>query len=239
MRPPLDELIGLLSAPKPIQRVRAIRQIVRLALGCDGETREVIRCILEGLGKDDQPPFVLWHLALALGQLGDPHVVPVLEQLAGHEHANVRFRVAVALGLLRDPSGLALLQRLAQDPYQIEQASVVRQYATWALGLIGEVASLPILAELTRDPDPVVRWHAAVAIGDIGDPKGTELLIPLLNDPIPFVRGHAALALAEIGDTQGLPPLEQAAKTENHPKMRLVCERARELLRAQLRGGSP
>lgn len=234
MRQPLDTLIPLLSAPRPIQRVRAIREMVRLVFRCDGETREVVRCILEGLTKGDQPPFVLWHLALALGQLGDPKAMPVLEQLASHEHANVRFRTAVALGLLRDPSALPLLQRLAQDPYQIEQASVVRQYVTWAFGLIGDAASLPTLSELARDPDPVVRWHATVAIGDIGEPDGVELLIPLLNDPIPFVRGHAALALAEIGVPSGLAPLEQAAKTENHPKMRMVCQYALELLRTHL-----
>jgi HEAT repeat protein len=123
---------------------------------------------------------------------------------------------------------------LAKDPYQIEQAGVVRQYAAWALGLIGDAATLPTLAELARDPDPVVRWHAAVAIGDIGEPQGVDLLIPLLSDPVPFVRGHAALALAEIGEPRGLPHLEEAAKTESHPKMRVVCERALQLLREQV-----
>lgn len=82
----------------------------------------------------DKEAFVRWNVAIAVGKIGHPSGVKVLEEMVRDEHANVRFRVALALGLIGHPSGIPLLEKLAGDTYTIGEHYVVRALCGYSVG---------------------------------------------------------------------------------------------------------
>lgn len=225
-----DEAAALTASVDPRERLAAARRLARLGRALSGEERGRLVELLDLLARDPEP-FVRWNVALALGELGDRNGLEVLGRMAeaDDEHANVRFRVALAVGLIGDPAGIAILERYVADPYRIGDHSVVRAFAAIALGRIAHRDTVPLLARLARDEDPVVRWHAAVALGDVGETTAVEVLAALATDPIPFTRAHAAIGLAEIGDARGLPALEQLSN-DSVPRVAQIASAARALL---------
>lgn len=227
-----DEAAALTASVDPRERLAAARRLARLGRALSGEERGRLVELLDLLARDPEP-FVRWNVALALGELGDRKGLEVLGRMADDEHANVRFRVALAVGLIGDPAGIAILERYVADPYRIGDHSVVRAFAAIALGRIAHRDTVPLLARLARDEDPVVRWHAAVALGDVGETTAVEVLAALATDPIPFTRAHAAIGLAEIGDVRGLPTLEQLS-SDSVPRVAQIASAARALLTSQV-----
>jgi HEAT repeat protein len=230
-----------LSSSDPRERLQAVRNLSRIAIGLPFNDREDIARELEQVAIDPEP-FIRWNVAISLGQIAHPIGVAILEKMVADTHANVRWRVALALGLMGEKSSLAILERMIDDQYKIGEHAVVRAYVAIALGKLGYKEGVPLMARLVKDSDPVVRWHVVVALGDIGDESGIEHLTQLVQDPIPFVRGHTAIALAQIGQAEGLSALEtvtrytskQAEETGNAAEKRMaqVCTEALATLRA-------
>lgn len=223
-----EELV-LLKDPNHRRRLQGLKAVVSAARKLPWEERQAPIKELEPLA-DDPQPFILWNLAMGLGQIGHPSALPLLEKLSAHEHANVRFRAALAIANIDEERGLETLERLARDEYKIGEHYVVRAYTAQALGQLKSSKAVPILSGLVKDADPVVRWHAAVALGDTGDSHGIEVLAQLMDDPIPFVRAHTAIALGEIGDPRGRPYLEKLAK-DSVQRVAQISSKALDLLR--------
>jgi HEAT repeat protein len=140
-----------------------------------------------------------FRVALAIGLLGDPAGLPVLERYVEDpyrigEHAVVRAFAALALGLLGDPAGIPALARLAEgaDP-------VVRWHAAVSLGDIGHPDGLEALVALTADDVPFVRAHAAIGLAQVGDERGLEAVERVARDEMPRAAqvGSQALELLQ------------------------------------------
>jgi HEAT repeat protein len=72
---------------------------------------------------------------------------------------------------------------------------------------------LPLVIELTRDPDPEVRMYAALALGDLKDPYAISALTALLRDPDVNVRYHAIEALAKLKAVEAVDDLADIAQS--------------------------
>jgi len=92
------------------------------------------------------------------------------------------------------PDQLDRLAEFAKDP-----SPIVRQYAMWKLGNLGDVATGPLVDGL-RDPDDTVRMWAADALGPSSarDLRRAGPLIEALSDPHWLVRSRAARSLARL-----------------------------------------
>jgi HEAT repeat protein len=228
----IENISKLLDDADPRNKLKGIRELTKLALKVElDERKRIVDLLAKAAG--DKEPFIVWDLAISLGQIAHPSAIPILERMVEHPHANVRLRVALALGLIGHEDGIPVLERMSQDKYKIGHTAVVRESVALALGKIGSEHCVPVLAKLVNDEDPVVRWHTAVALGDVGHPTGISHLAKLTEDEVPFVRGHVAIALAQIGSRDGLEHLirtkefteKRAEQTgsETEKRMAKVC----------------
>ena len=97
-----------------------------------------------------------------------------------HEDANVRFAVACALGKFADdPRAVQALIALTGDCDED-----VRDWATFALGVLGDADSSEIRAALLKridDPNPDVREEALVALANRKESRAILTLVTALN----------------------------------------------------------
>lgn len=103
----------------------------------------------------------------------------VFETGVSHPDTMVRARAALAIGRLRDPRGLELLRPLLDDP-----SPNVAAPAVFALGLVGEPAALPWIAQrLANAPalDVGSALEAMTAIARIGGPDAAAYLNRVLQ----------------------------------------------------------
>lgn len=99
------------------------------------------------------------------GRVGDASSVPLLLRLAMVEGRSQRppdIRMAALAALARIEPGRAT----ADIPLQYTQSGDYRQraQAAYTLGLVGDPSTLPVLAMLMSDPNPVVQVAAAAAV---------------------------------------------------------------------------
>ena len=100
----------------------------------------------------------------------------------------------------------ALIRLLDHRNFDIQRRSAD------ALGSLGAIATLPLLAAL-NNRKIAVRLGAIEALGSIRDPRSYKPLIYLLDrDKNPEVRWVAALALGSLGSPDAINPLVRALK---------------------------
>ena len=134
----------------------------------------------------------------ALGDLGDPHGLPlVLERLADSEPRVRRAAIDASSALLdpHHPDGRAVGPILdALD--RARDRAAERRALVALLGRTGAKAAVPALSALVRGADSVaLRLVAIEALGRV-DPAGQDsVLLEALDDERPSVRFHAAVAL--------------------------------------------
>ena len=129
-------------------------------------------------------------IALMLGNLNDPSVVPTLvEGLKREERLKT---TEWKEGILR-PSLTEIQENLIQS--QI--------WTLWALGSIGDNAAVPSVLEQANSPDPSVRLAVAYVLGAFKDPGAIPSLRVLLNDAREDVQWNAAFSLAQLNNTEG------------------------------------
>lgn len=221
----------LLGAADPRERLRGVRELARLSRDLSAEERERAAKLLAPLASDPEPfvrwnsalvagllgsgaaldfleaasgdehANTRLRVALALGVLGDPRGLPILDRYVEDpykigEHSAVRAFAALALGIMGDPAAIPALARLAQDP-----DPVVRWHAAVALGDIGDSGGLDALVALTADPVPFVRAHAGIGLAQVGDARGLEAVERLTKDEMPRVAQVATQALETLRRT--------------------------------------
>lgn len=104
-------------------------------------------------------PEVRAQAALALGRIGDPADLPVLESLLGDPVAQVRAAAAIGLGLAHDRGRAQALVSHAGDPDAKVRAAVAH-----GLGRLGDPASADAVVKLLGDADPDVAVAACFAV---------------------------------------------------------------------------
>lgn len=105
----------------------------------------------------------------------------------------------------------------------------MRALAASALGMIGEISTIPTLRGLTVDQEWWVRLNASRALANIG-PAGEMALASLLEGEDRYTRERAAATLEERGITRrAIGELDAAGEKG---------ESARAMIRAMVRSGS-
>lgn len=186
---------------------RALRLKIRALHSRDAATRARSTGEIAMLGKEAAPaiPFLI-------GMLSDDSPLQIQTHRDGKLFSwgstTPGWEAAQALARIGQPAAEPLIDALATEDAD------VRQYASWALGEIGDARAVGALVSMLMDKSPVVRKRTAKALGKIGDSRATEPLIPLLTDDNADVRGEAARALGKFADRRAVEPLISALSRE-------------------------
>ena len=161
---------------------------------------QCVQLLLESL-RHEESPKVLAAVCDALGHHKSPEAVGPLITLQVHQDANVRLAVVHGLSCQDDPVAISALISLSQDADHD-----VRNWATFGLGSMTEVDSVPI----------------------------REALIKRLVETDEEILGEALVGLALRGDTRAAQPLLKAINTvhEEHREFGLLLIEAVEAVRA-------
>ncbi|HVU89396.1 MAG TPA: HEAT repeat domain-containing protein [Pirellulales bacterium] len=129
------------------------------------------------------------YLCRALGEFSVPEAVPaLLEAAARTRPEDIAVRRAALEGLTVLASHLAI----AETPYeaQVDQAlasaasdqdAQIRSVAAFALGVLGDKASLEHLRQMLSDTYPDVRYNAATGLARCHDAAGMEVILEMLD----------------------------------------------------------
>lgn len=117
----------------------------------------------------------------ALGHLDNPAAVGLVSAHQSHPDANVRYAVAFTLGSFPNDSGsVVILLKLMED-----RDADVRDWATFALGVLGSASSAEILDALCRrmdDSNNDVREEAMIGLAKRQDRRVVPALITALEN---------------------------------------------------------
>ena len=184
----------------------------------------------------DQDATVRAAAASGLGALKkDDATIARLLDLARSDTSNsVRQSALAAAARLKPENGLALVK-----PFLDSEAT--RAAAVGALRQLADEGAVPILLELSQDPDDRVRTGALLAFSALGKGKQqvTDRLLEALDDPEKSDRQAAIFALLSRRDAATLPALERVAASEPLPNIARAARAAVEQFRApNSRGGN-
>jgi HEAT repeat protein len=185
----------------------------------------------------DDDPRVRRYLALSMGRLADPRVVPALRKVLQEEEAGRDPETLIysiwALGSLGDPAAEPDLLRLAES-----EDSGIRKTAVHSLGAFPSGEARAALVKAAGDPVADVRWNAAVVLGHRRDPAGTPTLLQMLDranlaavpDITPDQQEAALLeavtAAGVSGDAALRPALESLREKDPSLKVREAARKA-------------
>jgi HEAT repeat protein len=163
--------------------------------------------------------------ARVLGNLRARKARPALKSVLVYTwDEDVLAQATLALGKIGD---------LNDVPFIVEGAKSdswpVRGQTANALGLIGEVSTIPVLKELATDKEWWVRLSACRALANMG-PSGEQALLQILEGDDRYARDQVAATLEARGITRRM--------ARNLTKAGKRGERARNIIRAEIRSGS-
>lgn len=168
--------------------------------------------------------FLVRRLAVrSLGQVGDhAAVTPMLD--AAEVDPQLTRDVTVALVRI----GLAAAPELRHDlDVSVHTVGHRRRgaIAARALGMIGDVAAVPLLKEVVDEEEAgSLRWAAAGALGEIGVPEVVPVLLRALDEDDVRLQVAAGRALGSIGDPVAVPGLARAlGEHREHDAARAVA----------------
>jgi len=208
-RPALPLLLDMIRDPSREVKVSAVAALMTLA------DPDSVEGLVNGLGDPD----IRWFCVMALRQLGEKNLKPLLRRtddpelnywkqqvlegmgdrvlegcldtLATTKDEGTRIATVCTMRQIKDARAIGPLIRLMSD----EKLGYV---AGFVLSQMGEIAVEPLLMTL-RDEDPVLRSRAATVLGEIGLAFVRDPLRELLNDRNDQVREAAERAIERIG----------------------------------------
>lgn len=163
-----EALVAALRSGSADMRARAAESI-----GYRGEARGTPP-LLDLLGHPEPSHLVRAAAFTALGRLGDPRALPVLERCLREEtREEIRGECVAALGGLGGEASLGL----AIEIHRTDPHPLVRSRAIDALGAFARPESVAVLSGLLNHADPSQRLRAIAALGRTGR---REAVAPLL-----------------------------------------------------------
>ncbi len=147
----------------------------------------------------------------ALGKSGDPkYAAQLLSNLNSTDFpADIKPDLLLALGDLKAQSAVPALTKILKNA---DQSSIMRQYACYALGKIGDPTSLPVITQAYQDKDDYLRAYAVSALSGFSGARVDDLLMQALKDNFWRVRVDAAESLGARRVSAAVPILEYKAK---------------------------
>lgn len=111
--------------------------------------------------KDPRNPIQFrWKAKMKLVEIGEPAVMPLINQLKSADH-EVRYFAVVALGEIRDKRALDSLVEMLKDKWEL-----IRSYAAEGLGKLKDKRVIPVLLDLFYDEKETadVKFHVRNAL---------------------------------------------------------------------------
>ena len=143
--------------------------------------------VLTGMLESETDPVPLSAVLAALGHLGNPAAIPMILPFSYHPDPDVRFDLAFALGCFaKDKRTVSTLLKLMTD-----QDSEVRDWSTFALGVLGDFDSREIRDALfhnLKDSDEDVREEAMVGLAKRKDLRSLQGVMNALQNEEPSSR---------------------------------------------------
>jgi HEAT repeat protein len=198
-----DIAVQWLHEKDPLRRTRGADVLAQLGVRREGRHAfpiEVRDALIDLLARETEAE-PLASAICGLGHIGDPEGIAETRRFATHDSHHVRFDVALALGsCAEDPANIAILMQLMRDADE-----VVRDWATFSLGVLGDADSEEIrsaLAERLDDADSYTRMEAVSGLAKRGDLRALPTLLEeLRNAAEPDWRAlEAASLLLELED---------------------------------------
>ncbi len=213
----IESLLARVEDPEERVRRAALEQLPYI----ENEPR-VLECLLGALA--NETPSVRAAAARALGELETRETLPHLLTALEDEEPWVRYYSVKAIGKLAHglrsdaASGLRkarVIDALAQLA-QSDMAYQVKAAATEALGRVGGVKAIPILASLARleDKEGDVPRSAIAALGQISDASAVAPLLTALNSRNPERRLDAIRAFRNRGGNEAGVTLQWMAASD-------------------------
>ena len=165
--------------------------------------------------------------ARELVALGDPKIIPKMEEFLDTEDRRRRCNAALVLAGLGDERGLAIIIGELQDkmprptdlkrsdgkPYPEGQIREDRYYAALLLGQLRNKEAVPALIQATKDA--TINYQAAISLGQIGDRGAIPALRKMAKDS-PDERLWAGYGLAALGEPDGFDMLTKVIISDSH-----------------------
>lgn len=173
------------------------------------------RAALDGKGNQQE------RAIIALGQWGDPRATPVLLRAVAQEkqQRETRSALAIVAGVLCTP--LAFLWFAGQG----HRSTLLRERVAEALGQIGDVRAIPMLAEMAKGRSTLLSEMAGAALMQIlplvdSIPAGSiDLFVPELVPALAGLLSHSNRSLVRqslralwaVGDGRAIPAVQRLA----------------------------
>jgi len=180
-------------------------------------------------------PLVRAESAETLGRLGVEEATPALLELARSPHPYVRASAALGFWGLKNPEARAALDGLRKDPHPYVRRMAAQTAETEPspharAAAVRTLRSLPELADMLEDPNPLVLEAAALKLVEMGTkesvcaaaravdlsllsiktkarPDVVAGILDLLKDPDDDIRARAVGALSALGAKEAAPKL--------------------------------
>ena len=173
-----------------------------------GAKKVVAEKVEQEIARLSDPSLDVRHAAVAaLLEIGDPAIVPLLQELADAGDNDRRWYAAVALSRIGIPAITPLIEAMKATP-----AQAFRRYAAAALGEMGGIAVTPLIDAMATD-EAELRGFLSQALCRIGEPA-IEPLRQRLHDANEIVRSCATLTLWKLGEA-GVPIIVEDAGKED------------------------
>ncbi len=215
-----ERAANLCGSSDPLSRARGadvLAQFGKTAGHRSNSFPEESYSVITDLVQRETAPQPLAAGIAALGHLDSPAAVPLIANFSSHPNTAVRFSVAFALGCFADdPFSAKSLLRLTEDTEED-----VRDWATFGLGVLGNIDSAEIREALVRrlnDSDEDVREEAMVGLGKRKDPRVFSTLMAALEQPETTGRviEAACLMLGIDDEREGWEGTDYAAALRRH-----------------------
>jgi hypothetical protein len=180
-----DKAAAWCASRDPLVRARGLdilAQIGNTAEHPGNAFPEEAYSIVSGVLRGENEIRPLESAIAALGHLHDPAGIPLIVRHRSHPNSGVRFSVACALGSYSNDyrSAEALLELMK------DSGEEVRDWATFGLGVLGELDSVEIrdaLVERLSDSNEDVRQEAIAGLGKRRDNRVLSSLVAALDRP--------------------------------------------------------
>jgi HEAT repeat protein len=197
--PAVPDLLRVLQSPRALVRLGAIEALA--SIRDPASARPLIAHL-----KKEKHSELLCAVIFAFGEVGSPEAIPHLVRLLRNNAKYLRFAAALSL------------DRLGWEP-ENENDRIRYRIARcdWdAVRKAGPIA-VPLLCDLSRDPDPAIRSRIVSLLGEIGAGDGCRACEAGIRDRDPGVRWASVLAAMNCGITPFRMPLFLASRERTGP----------------------